>query len=212
MLGIHREFRPITDRSCLNKFLTEVKWSETELSVALHGQEEAPAIATVVSLPLDDVLIDHDGQLIKDVGRFGIMPNNDRFDYLFANYVHQSASNPLANSAGIKPTAGVEAAREIRTTRLKEPAGDPRGDFVFDSYFTNDGGIHGNQDRGIRPAGLVGRPKCQSQAPVRRNQSGRPEKAGLRLADEQRIAVFPLGRRNQKQWCYTTIRSFERGA
>src|SRR5258708_24618139 len=73
VLGIHREFAHTTDQSCLNKFLTEVDWdvealnqrrldslqNDSDLRYSDHGV-----------IPLDNVLIDHEGKFIEDAGWF----------------------------------------------------------------------------------------------------------------------------------------------
>lgn len=91
--GINGEFMNTTDQSCLNRFVTDAEWdvdalnarrldllqATTETRYARHGV-----------IALDDVLIDHDGKLIEDVGWFwdhAEQRHKIAHDYLFANYV-----------------------------------------------------------------------------------------------------------------------------
>ena len=91
--GIQAEFANTTDQSCLNRFLTGVnwdakalnerrlKWMQTDPSTRYHKQGV---------IALDDVLIDHDGKLIKDVGWYwdhAEQRHKIAHDDLFANYV-----------------------------------------------------------------------------------------------------------------------------
>ncbi len=67
--GIQAEFANATDQSCLTGVDWDVealnkrrlKWMQTDPSTRYHKQGV---------IALDDVLIDHDGKLIQDVGRY----------------------------------------------------------------------------------------------------------------------------------------------
>ena len=68
VLGINREFAQTTDQSCLNKFLTEVKWNEAELNerrLAWHQKDPSTRYSDRGVIAIDDVLIDHDGQFLS---------------------------------------------------------------------------------------------------------------------------------------------------
>ena len=68
--GIHREFAQTTDQSCLNRFLT-AEWDVAALNERrLEWLQKTPDTRHSPQgvIAIDDVLIDHDGQLIKDVG------------------------------------------------------------------------------------------------------------------------------------------------
>ena len=91
VLGINSEFAETTDQSCLNRFLTGVDWDVTALNQRRLGllQKTPPTrYSDQGVIALDNVLIDHDGKFIKDVGWFWD-PAEQRHkiahDYLFAN-------------------------------------------------------------------------------------------------------------------------------
>src|SRR3972149_1191818 len=70
VLGINREFAETTDQSCLNRFLTEVQWNETELNrrrLAWLQKDSNTRYSDRGVIAIDNVLIDHDGKWIKDV-------------------------------------------------------------------------------------------------------------------------------------------------
>jgi len=91
--GIQAEFVDTTDQSCLNRFLTEVDWDVEALNarrLELLQTDPSTCYHKQGVIALDDVLIDHDGKLIKDVGWFwdhAEQRHKIAHDYLFANYV-----------------------------------------------------------------------------------------------------------------------------
>ena len=72
--GINREFAVTTDQSCLNRWLSTVtSWDEQQLNeqrLALMQQAPSTRYAPSGVIAIDNVLIDHDGKLIEDVGWF----------------------------------------------------------------------------------------------------------------------------------------------
>lgn len=67
---ISRQFVRTTDRSCLNRWLTEVNWDVAELNRRrLEWLQEDPTTRYSAQrvIALDNVLIDHDGKRIEDV-------------------------------------------------------------------------------------------------------------------------------------------------
>ena len=73
VLGIHREFADISDQSCLNRFLTGVDWDVQALNerrIDLLQQQSETRFTDRGVIPIDNVLIDHNGQQIADVGWF----------------------------------------------------------------------------------------------------------------------------------------------
>jgi len=71
--GIQAEFADTTDQSCLNRFLTEADWDEEAINtkrLELLQTDPSTRYHKQGVIALDDVLIDHDGKLIKDVGWF----------------------------------------------------------------------------------------------------------------------------------------------
>ena len=91
--GISSEFAETTDQSCLNRFLTEVDWDVEELNerrLQLHQDDADTRYYDQGVIAIDDVMIDHDGKLIEDVGWFWDHAEDRHkiaHDYLIANYV-----------------------------------------------------------------------------------------------------------------------------
>ena len=71
--GINSEFVDTTDQSCLNRFMTEAEWDVEKLNgmrLELMQEESSTRYSERGVIPIDNVLIDHDGKLIEDVGWF----------------------------------------------------------------------------------------------------------------------------------------------
>lgn len=71
--GINSEFAVTTDQSCLNRWITEVDWDITRLNtrrLAMLQNDPSTRYSAQGVIPIDNTLIDHDGQLIEDVGWF----------------------------------------------------------------------------------------------------------------------------------------------
>src|SRR6266853_6625421 len=69
--GINREFAQSTDQSCLNRFLTAADWDVTALNQRrLDALQDDPATrySDQGIIPIDNTLIDHDGELIPEAG------------------------------------------------------------------------------------------------------------------------------------------------
>ena len=113
-LGIHREFADIADQSCLNRFLTGVDWVVEALNgrrlELLQEQSETRWTDRGV-IPIDNVLIDHDGKRIADVGWFrdhAEQRHKIAHDYLIVNYVCSSGKiHHLVNSTSAGRTRSV---------------------------------------------------------------------------------------------------------
>lgn len=162
--AINRQFAVTTDQSCLNRWLTEVDWDVHELNrQRLHWLQSEPSTrySTQGVIALDNVLIDHDGKLIEDVGYFWDHAD-ERYkiahDYLIANYVCTSNKHyPLEFRRFVKR----EQCEQQRTAFVDHNAFFRElidwvhkrhipGDFTFDSWFThaaNLNHIH-SRDRG----------------------------------------------------------------
>ena len=68
---MHDEFAVTTDQSCWNRFLTETEWDVQAFNERrLEWLQQDPTMRDEDRgvIALDDVLIDHDGKLIEDVG------------------------------------------------------------------------------------------------------------------------------------------------
>jgi len=93
VLGIHSEFVQTSDQSCLNKWLTQVEWNEEQLNKArLEWLQRDPSTqySRQGVIAVDNVLVDHTGKLIDDVGWFwdhADQKNKLAHDYLISNYV-----------------------------------------------------------------------------------------------------------------------------
>ncbi len=99
VLGINSEFVQTTDQSCLNKFLTEVTWDEQAVNrrrLDLLQKQPDTRYSKQGVIAMDNVLIDHEGKLIEDVGWFWDHADQRYMiahDYLFANYVCTSGKH-----------------------------------------------------------------------------------------------------------------------
>jgi hypothetical protein len=173
ILGIHREFAHTTDQSCLNKFLTAVDWDLDALNqrrLDSLQQDSDLRYSDHGIIPIDNVLIAHDGQLIEGVGWFwdhADQRNQIAHDYLFANYVCTSGKHyPLFFRRFRKEQLCKDRAAEFRNhTKLacdlidKVCARHIPGTFTWDSYFSNAeimNHTHAQQDRFGQPRAYVG--------------------------------------------------------
>jgi len=148
--GINREFAVTTDQSCLNRWITEVKWDEQALNqrrLDLLQRDSATHYTPHGVIAIDNTLIDHDGKLIDDVGYFWDHAEQRHLiahDYLFINYVNPSGKHyPLDFRRFRKREqcddthpfhSHTDLAKELIDWVVAE--GIP-GDFTFDSYFAN---------------------------------------------------------------------------
>lgn len=149
--AINREFAATTDQSCLNRWLTEAVWDEEALNQQriewLQKRRETRFSARGV-IPIDNVLIDHDGKLIQDVGYFWDHADQRYLiahDYLIVHDVCTSGKHyPLEFYRFVKRTDCEQQGIEFRDHNVlfRELvdwviANDIPGDFVFDSWFTH---------------------------------------------------------------------------
>ncbi len=99
ILGIHGEFAETTDQSCLNRFVTEVRWDAQALNDRrLESLQKDPSTrySDQGVIPIDNTLIDRDGMLIPDAGWYwdhAEQRNKIAQDYLFVNYVCTSGKH-----------------------------------------------------------------------------------------------------------------------
>ncbi len=121
--GINAEFAVTTDQSCLNRWLTQVEWEAAALNQKrldwLQTQPDTRYAAHGV-IPIDNTLIDHEGQLIADVGWF--WDHADRrhliaHDYLIANYVCPSGKHYPLEFRRFRKRADCEAWQHELATR-----------------------------------------------------------------------------------------------
>jgi hypothetical protein len=217
VLGINREFAQTTDQSCLNRFLTQVEWNEKELNerrLAWHQEDSSTRYSDRGVIPIDNVLIDHDGKFIKDVGWLwdhAEQRNKIAHDYLIVNYVCTSGKHyPLEFRRFRKRDQCEETGEEfLDHTELCCQLVDwvcereIPGDFAFDSYFTNAeilNHIHSKQDRFGRPRGYVGDLKFNRKIEWR-GRTMKAEEMAAQIPPESRKPFF---RGRKKQWYFTT--------
>ena len=218
--GINREFAETTDQSCLNRFLTEAVWDVSELNERrLKWRQESPDTrdSNQGVIALDDVLIDHDGQFIQDVGRFwdhAEQRNKIAHDDLIANDVCTSGKHSPLEFRRFKKRDQCEATSETfedhtvlfcqRVDWVCER--NIPGDFTFDSDFSNAENlnhIHSKQDGTGRSRGDVGDWKMNRKL----EWKGRTLKATELAAEIPFEDRKELRRGDKRQWYFTcTVR------
>lgn len=149
--GMVREFVQTTDQSCLNRWLGEVAWDETQLNrerLAWLQHDPSTRYSAQGVIAIDNVLVDHEGKLIEDAGVFWDHADQRYLiahDYLIANYVCTSGKHyPLefrrfikkehCQQRGIAFQDHNALVRELVDWVVEQ---EIPGDFTFDSYFTH---------------------------------------------------------------------------
>jgi hypothetical protein len=116
--GINAEFAVTTDQSCLNRWITEVGWDQQALNLRrltwLQGFPDTRYAAHGV-IPIDNVLIDHEGKFIEDVG--WLWDHADQrhviaHDYVIANYVCPSGKHYALEFRRFRKKEDCEFARQ----------------------------------------------------------------------------------------------------
>ena len=218
--GISSEFAETTDQSCLNRFMTEVDWDVEEINERrLQFLQENPSTRYHDQgvIAIDDVLIDHDGKLIEDVGWFWDHAEDRHkiaHDYLIVNYVCPGAKHYPLEFRRFKKREQCEATGEqfedhgVLFRQLIDWVCERQisGFFTFDTYFSsaeNLNHIHSKQnDRGEWRA-YVGDLKTNRKLEIR----GRSIRADEFAASIDREKRQELRRGDDRQWYYTcTVR------
>jgi uncharacterized protein YndB with AHSA1/START domain len=216
VLGIHEAFAHTTDQSCLNRFLTEVDWDAERLNerrLELLQLDSSTRYSDQGVIPIDNTLIDREGELIPDAGWFwdhAEERNKIAQDYLFINYVCTSGKHyPLEFRLFRKEEVCKAIGEPFRNhtilcrelidwvCRRRIP-----GDFTMDCYFTSAevlNHIHGQTDRFGQPRAYVGDLKTNRKV----HWQGRLLKvnelaASIGAADRKE---FRIG--DQRQWYFT---------
>jgi hypothetical protein len=208
--AINREFAVTTDQSCLNRWLTEAVWDEEALNLQriewLQKSRETRFSQRGV-IPIDNVLVDHTGKLIKDVGYFWDHAEQRykiAHDYLIVNYVCPSGQHyPLefyrfvkreqCEAQGIEFRDHNELFRQLVDWVI---ANDIAGDFTFDSWFTHRENL--NYIHGLERA-YVGDLKFNRKLLVDgREIKAQDVAAGIDPADRKEIRVG-----DTRQWYFT---------
>ena len=218
--GINREFAQTTDQSCLNRFLTAAEWDVAALNERrLEWLQKSPdtRYSSQGVIAIDDVLIDHDGQFIKDVGWFwdhAEQRNKIAHDYLIANYVCPGGKHYPLEFRRFKKRDQCEATGEtfedhtVLFCQLVDWVCERNipGDFTFDSYFSNAENlnhIHSKQDAAGRSRGYVGDLKTNRKL----EWKGRTLKADALAAQIPPEDRQELRRGDKRQWSFTcTVR------
>ena len=215
--GINAEFVDTTDQSCLNRFVTGAEWDVDQLNtrrLELLQEDPATRYSDRGVIALDDVLIDHDGKLIEDVGWFwdhAEQRHKIAHDYLFANYVCPSGKHYPLEFRRFKKRQQCETTGEefedhgMLFRQLVDWVCDRAipGDFTFDSYFSsaaNLNHIHSHQNQRSESRAYVGDLKTNRKLEVR----------GKSMRTDEFAASIPRDRRRElrcgdaRQWYYTT--------
>lgn len=214
--GIVREFLDAADQSCLNRFLTEVPWDVQQVNarrLELLQRDPSTRYHDQGVIAIDDVLIDHDGKFIQDVGWFwdhAEERNKIAHDYLFANYVCSSGKHYPLEFRRFKKREQCEATGEtfedhgVLFRQLIDWVceRDIPGDFAFDSYFSsaeNLNHIHGKQDRQGRSRAYIGDLKTNRKLRFKGREI-KAEEFAVAIPHESRKE---LRRGDQRQWYFT---------
>lgn len=153
--GIHNQFLHTTDQSCLNRWLTEVDWDVDRLNQQrLDWLQEDPSTRYSAQgvIPIDNVLVDHAGKLIEDVGWFWDHAEGRTkiaHDYLIVDYVATSGKHyPLEFRRFTKKDQCAERGVEFRDHNVLfrdlvdwVVTHEIPGDFAFDCWFTNNANL-----------------------------------------------------------------------
>lgn len=214
--GINAEFAETTDPSCLNRFVTQVEWDVEQLNerrLELLQRDPSTRYHDQGVIALDDVLIDHTGQLIKDVGWFwdhAEERNKIAHDYLFVNYVTRSGKHYPLEFRRFKKREQCEATGEtfedhgVLFRQLVDWVceRDIPGDFTFDSYFSsaaNLNHIHSKQDRHGQARAYIGDLKFNRKIGFK----GKEIKAEDFAGTIPRVDRKELRRGDKRQWYFT---------
>ncbi len=215
--GINSEFVDTTDQSCLNRFVTAAEWDVEALNarrLELLQEDPATRYSDRGVIAIDDVLIDHDGKLIEDVGWFwdhAEQRHKIAHDYLFGNYVCPSGKHyPLEFRRFKKRDQCAQTGEAFQDhgvlfRQLVDwvcERGIP-GDFTFDSYFSsaqNLNHIHEQKNASGESRAYVGDLKTNRKLEVR-GQSLRADELAAQVPREKRRE---LRRGDARQWFYTT--------
>jgi hypothetical protein len=214
--GINREFSDTTDQSCLNRFLTDASWDEEALNEARidwHQNDSSTRFNERGVIAIDNVLIDHYGKTIEDVGYFwdhAEQRSKIAHDYLFANYVCTSGKHYPLYFRRFKKEEQCEADGEDFTNHttlcidLIDQVCDRKmpGVFTWDSYFTNArimNHVHKKTDARGNARGYVGDLKTNRKVAWKGTEQTITKMAeGIASSDKKE-----LRRGDKRQWYFT---------
>lgn len=214
--GINAQFAQASDQSCLNRFLHLDAWDVQAINtrrLELLQKDPDTRYSDHGVIPLDDTLIDHDGQLIDDVGWFWDHAEERHkiaHDYLIANYVCPSGKHYPLEFRCFQKQDQCEA-RDVpfkSHTELFQDLVDWAvgkkipGTFAMDSYFTNApilNHIHEKKTEDGQPRGYVGSLKFNRKL----QHKGRILKASELASEIGPESRKPLTDGEKKQWYFT---------
>ncbi len=147
--GINREFVNPTDQSCLNRWLTQVEWDVKAINdrrLEWLQRDPSTCYSSRGVIAIDNTLIDHEGNLIEDVGWLWDHAN-ERYviahDYVISNYVCASGAHYPIEWRRFRKREVCAGGEFVDHTKLCiQLINDALqrqipGDFTFDSYFTS---------------------------------------------------------------------------
>lgn len=210
------EFPMSTDQSCWNRFLTDSEWDPqavNERRLQLLQQDPSMRYHEQGVIAIDNVLIDHEGKQIEDVGWFWDHAEERHkiaHDDLFANYVCSSGKHYPLEFRRFKKREQCEATGQtfenhnalVRQLIDWVVEREIPGDFTFDSYFThaeNLNHIHGKTARGGRSRGYVGDLKTNRKLWYR----GKEIRADELAASIESGLRKEIRRGDKRQWYFT---------
>ncbi len=214
--GINAQFAQASDQSCLNRFLHLEAWDVQAINtrrLELLQNDPDTRYTDHGIIPLDDTLIDHDGQLIDDVGWFWDHAEERHkiaHDYLIANYVCSSGKHYPLEFRCFQKQEQCEA-RKVpfkNHTELFQDLVDwvvrkkIPGTFAMDSYFTNApilNHIHDKKTEDGQPRGYVGSLKFNRKLQYK----GRILKASELASEIGPESRKPFSEGEKKQWYFT---------
>ncbi len=215
--GINSEFVDTTDQSCLNRFLTAADWDVDKLNarrVEVLQEDPQTQFSERGVIPLDNVLIDHDGKMIEDVGWFWDHAEDRSkiaHDYLFVNYVCPSGKHYPLDFRRFKKRDQCE----LKGERFEDHSVLFRdlvnwvcerqipGAFTFDSFFSsiaNLNHIHSQKNARGEARAYVGDLKINRKLEIR-GKSIRVDEFATSITREQRREIR---RGDARQWFFTT--------
>lgn len=216
--AIQREFVEAADQSCLNRFFTDVEWDARQLNerrLAWLQQSPDTRYTERGVIALDNVLIDHSGKLIEDVGYFwdhAEQRHKIAHDDLFVNYTCPSGKHyPLEFRRFRKRDQCAATGDQFQNhgvlfRQLVDWVCERKipGDFTFDCYFSsaeNLNHIHAQPDQYGRPRAYVGDLKLNRKVDYRGRQWKLSELAASIPPDQRQ----ELRRGDQRQWTFTCV-------
>jgi hypothetical protein len=214
--GINAEFARTTDPSCLNRFVHLDSWDVQALNqrrLDLLQQDADTRYSDHGTIAIDNTLIDHDGQLIDDVGWFwdyAEQRHTIAHDYLIANYVCSSGKHYPLDFRCFQKKDQCEARKDPfkdHTQLFQElvdwvQTQELPGTLAMDSYFTNApilNYIHSKPLGDGQPRGYVGALKFNRKL----HHRGRAVKASELAIQIEPALRKPLVEGDKKQWYFT---------